>query len=80
MAGPLIFGLLSAERVVGTVLGGLVGYGVYEFGKLFWDHRWGSVFNLGLIICTVYTPTAWIWLAVQLTAGLLLMQRIAEGR
>jgi hypothetical protein len=27
----------AAERVLGTVLGGTLGYAVYEIGRKFWD-------------------------------------------
>lgn len=30
---------VGVERVVGTILGGVSGYGVYELGKQFWDRR-----------------------------------------
>ncbi len=30
---------VGAERILGTILGGVIGYGVYEAGEKYWERR-----------------------------------------
>lgn len=47
--------------MIGTVLGGTVGYAVYEVGKQFWDNRWAVAVFMCCRVVIEHAHRTWLF-------------------